>query len=274
MSPRKPAPACRPHRPTAPPRPLVRCLALALIPAFCASAQGVRAWTGTLPDGAQVHVDPATRRATRVDGDSAVPLWDGVHRLDDGTVVIVREGTAIPSAPMLDAWEGAAPEQETLAGRPCELLVRRACGRENDCASAPDCVKARQLLNLEREEQRRAPIAAGPHPATAAGNRCGAALVDPAPIPCRARPAPAAPGPCDILVERVCGADRRCAGAPACGPARQLQTQASAERAAALDPAGPTPSDRQCGEALGIDFFSPCPGDPKPQPRAPEPLNP
>lgn len=204
----------------APERTRSRTLALALIPALCAAAAPLPAWVGTLPDGAEVRVDPDTHKATRFDGHQTVPLWDGVHRMEDGTVVIVRDGTVVPSEAILEGWEATVREQEALAGQPCELLERRACGRDNSCAAAPDCLKARRLKNLEREHQRRAPIGAGPHPATEVGNQCGAALADPTLVPCAAvraigsGPAPG-PSPCLALVERVCGTDGHCAAAPA-----------------------------------------------------------
>jgi hypothetical protein len=239
-------------------KPTAIALALTLIATLAAPAIQVAAWTGTLPDGAEIRVDPNTHKATRVDGDSAVQLWDGVHRMADGSVVIVRDGTVVPNPAMLQTWEGSAPQEETLVGRPCELLELRACGADNACAGAPDCLAARRLRNAEREEQRRAPLSAGAPPATAIGNRCGAELANPALIQCAAAQAPeSGPSPCAILVERVCGADGRCAAAPACPPARQLQAQDRTERAA-RDPVGPTPSGEQCREALGNAFFAPC----------------
>lgn len=239
-------------------RPTARILVPALLLAFPIHPAPVRAWTGSLPDGAAVWVDPETHKATRVEGDTAIPLWDGVHRMDDGTVVIVRDGIVVPNEAILQSWEGRPSEQENLVGRPCELLERRACGRDNACAAAPDCLKARRLKNLEGEEQRRAPLSAGLHPATAAGNRCGATLADPALIPCAVTPADSVPSTCQLLVERVCGLKGHCSAAPACPPARQLLAQESAERAAADDRGGPTPSGDQCREALGNDFFAPC----------------
>jgi hypothetical protein len=239
-------------------KPIAPTIVLALLPILPALGAQVLAWTGTLPDGAEVQVDPETHKATRIEGGTAYPLWDGVHRMDDGAVVIVRDGIAVPNEEILQSWEGQPAEQETLVGRPCELLERRACGRDNACATTADCLKAKRLRSLERDEQRRDPLSAGPHPATAAGNRCGAALADPALIPCAGKPVDSGPGPCEILAERVCGPEGRCATAPACPPARQLRIQESREHAAAMDRGRSTPSGDQCMEALGNDFFAPC----------------
>jgi hypothetical protein len=220
---------------------------------------GVLAWTGATLDGAEVRVDPETRRATRVEGDRAVPLWDGVHRMDDGSIVIIRRGEAVPNETMLRAWEGSGVPAAEAGGGPCEQLEALACGRDNACAASPSCFNARRLLNLERDEQRRAPIGAGPKPATDATGQCSAALADPALRPCADGRVATGPTPCQTLAERVCGSDQRCVGAPACAPAQQLLKQETAERATVTDPWGLTPSGGQCQEALGNDFFAPCP---------------
>ena len=162
-------------------KPIAPTIVLALLPILPALGAQVLAWTGTLPDGAEVQVDPETHKATRIEGGTAHPLWDGVHRMDDGAVVIVRDGIAVPNEEILQSGEGQPAEQETLVGRPCE-----------------------------------------------------------------------------ILAERVCGPEGRCASAPACPPARQLRIQESREHAAAMDRGRSTPSGDQCLEALGNDFFAPC----------------
>jgi hypothetical protein len=213
-------------------------------------------WTGTLPDGSALQVDPATRRAMQIDGDRARPLWDGVHRLQDGSVVIIRGGTAVPTTEMLRAWEGGVATVDELEGRPCEQLERRFCGHDNSCRATAACLSARSLLNSEREAQRRAPFASGARPATEYTKRCEAALTDPQFPPCASDPA--APSPCRTLVERVCGEADRCASQPACAPARQLLTQEGEERAASHRPDLPTPSSIQCEEALDNAFFKPC----------------
>lgn len=216
----------------------------------------VHGWTGALPDGSELRVDPATRRAMRVDGDRARPLWDGVHRLEDGSVVIIRGGTAVPTTDMLRTWEGRVAEVDELEGRPCEQLERRVCGHDNACRATAACLSARSLLNSEREAQRRAPFGAGARPATEFSRQCEGALTDPEFPPCASELA--GPSPCQALVERVCGESDRCASSPACAPARQLQAQDGEERAASLRSDLLTPSGAQCEEALGNPFFKPC----------------
>jgi len=216
----------------------------------------VLAWTGTLGNGSELRVDPNTHRAMQIDGDRARPLWDGVHQLEDGSVVIIHGGTAVPTEDMLRSWEGGVAPQDELAGRPCEQLERRVCGRDNSCRATAGCLSARSLLNSEREAERRAPFGAGARPATDFSSKCEAALQDPEFPPCAS--ASAGPSPCQSLVKRVCGEADRCASSPACAPARQLLTQESEERAESERPDAPTPSGGQCQEAIGNAFFGPC----------------
>lgn len=213
-------------------------------------------WTGALRDGSELRVDPRTHRAMQVEGERVRPLWDGVHHLEDGSVVIIRGGTAVPTQEMLRTWEGGVPAVEELAGRPCEQLERRVCGYDNSCRTSAACLSARSLLNSEREAQRRAPLGAGARPATEYGSRCQAALGDPEFPPC-ARVS-AGPSTCQALVMQVCGEDGRCASSPACAPARQLRDQETEERAASPSPDALTPSGVQCQEALGNPFFKAC----------------
>lgn len=230
---------------------LVAGLALQLAP-----LNPARSWTGALPDGSELRVDPSTHRAMQIDGDRVRPLWDGVHRLEDGSVVIIRGGTAVPTEDMLRTWEGGVATVDELEGRPCEQLERRVCGHDNACRATAACLSARSLLNSEREAQRRAPFGAGARPATEFTKQCEAALTDAEFPPCAS--ASDGPSPCQALVERVCGDADRCASSPACAPARQLLDQESDERAASARPDALTPSGAQCQEALGNDFFTPC----------------
>jgi hypothetical protein len=216
----------------------------------------VHGWTGTLSDGSELRVDPGTHRAIQMEGGRPRVLWDGVHQLEDGSVVIIRGGNAIPTEGMLRSWEGGAVPVDELEGRPCEQLERRVCGHDNSCRATAACLSARSLLNSEREAQRRAPFGAGTRPATEFTSQCEAALKDSEFPPC-ARAA-AGSSPCQSLVEKVCGDADRCASSPACAPARQLLTQETDERAASHHPDAPTPSGAQCKEALDNDFFRPC----------------
>ncbi len=215
-------------------------------------------WSGTLYGGGELEVDPESRRAVRYKNGTAVPMWDGTHRLDDGSVVIVREGAVVPTESMLDAWRAPPPMRPALAGRYCDQLVRKVCGYDNACSFDEVCVQARQLLRDEREEQRRMRLESGTHPKTTSSGRCSQALTDGAFPACAQGMAVKKDSPCDLLVLRVCGHDNACANQQACGLARQLLGMETEERLVGSDPSAPTATGNQCREAMSNRFFSPC----------------
>jgi hypothetical protein len=114
----------------------------------------------TLQKGGQVTVNPNTNRATVTRGGVTSPLWDGTHRLHDGSVLIINQGVTVPNRTILESrrqlppseieeWEGAP-----IAGySPCEKLTRRVCGKENQCEEIEGCTLARQLLDMEQDER-------------------------------------------------------------------------------------------------------------------------
>lgn len=213
-------------------------------------------WSGTLRDGTQLRVDPETRRALRDQGGSQRPMWDGVHYLDDGSMVIIRDGTAVPTRQMLETWDAGPAPQAAQATPECDRLVQRVCGPQDACGQSGPCLAARKLL------QEAVSTAADSAPGAAAGASeaaCAKALSDPAFPVCTQVARGAAVSDCTRLVERVCGADGRCAKAPACDPARQLLGLESEERSAGGDPGALTAAGDQCREAMTNPFFKPCP---------------
>jgi len=110
-------------------------------------------WRGQLSDGTQVEVNSQTHRAWHLNHGQRRPLWDGVHRLADGSVVIVREGRAVPQAGMLDAW--SRPETPKTGSRlaDCERLLDHACGTDWRCVRAEPCRAARQLGAMADEAE-------------------------------------------------------------------------------------------------------------------------
>jgi hypothetical protein len=105
-------------------------------------------WQGTLLDGSRVEVDTTTHRAWRRVGSRVEPLWDGVHQLQDGSVVIVRHGTAVPTERMQETWRQSAEEESRLATSACEDLIKRVCGVDHRCATSQACGLARQLRDM------------------------------------------------------------------------------------------------------------------------------
>ncbi len=112
-----------------------------------------------LQDGAAVTVDPNTNRATVTRDGVTTPLWDGAHRMQDGSVLIINRGVSVPNKAILEPeqlppeevqeWEGAP----IVGYSPCEKLVRRVCGKEDQCGHVEGCILARQLLDMEQDER-------------------------------------------------------------------------------------------------------------------------
>ena len=119
-------------------------------------------WTSGMQGGGTVTVDPDTQRATITRDGVTSPLWNGVHRLQDGSVLIVNHGEAVPRVttdkprrlPPLETadWEGAP----IVGYSPCERLTRQVCGKQDECATAEACNPSRQLLAMEQEERKQA----------------------------------------------------------------------------------------------------------------------
>lgn len=113
----------------------------------------------TLQKGGKVTVDPNTNRATVTRGGITTPLWDGTHRLDDGSVLIINRGVTVPNRAILESQEPKPPQPEEWEGAqiagysPCEKLTRRVCGTGDQCGEIEGCTLARQLLDMEQEER-------------------------------------------------------------------------------------------------------------------------
>lgn len=116
-------------------------------------------WSSRLLNGDEVVVDPHTNRATVTTDGITSQLWEGTHRLQDGSILIIRDGIAVPNATILESRELPLPEPSEwedipiIGFSPCEKLVRRVCGREGQCVDAKGCNPSQQLLGMEREER-------------------------------------------------------------------------------------------------------------------------
>jgi hypothetical protein len=112
-----------------------------------------------LQGGAAVTVDPDTNRATVTRDGVTTPLWDGAHRMEDGSILIINRGVAVPNKDILEPEQLPPPEIEGWEGAPivgyspCEKLVRRVCGKEDQCGQVEGCILARQLLDMEKDER-------------------------------------------------------------------------------------------------------------------------
>lgn len=116
-------------------------------------------WSSGLQGGGTVTVDPDTRRATITRDGVTTPLWDGVHRLQDGSAMIVNDGEVVTGTPADRPHRLPPPEPSDWEGMPiagyspCEKLVHRVCGLNNECLRAEDCDLGKQLLTMERDER-------------------------------------------------------------------------------------------------------------------------
>ena len=137
---------------------MVRSIIIAFLATGVFAAQAGN-WSSRTLKGNEITVDPDTNRATvNVDG-VTTQLWEGTHRLQDGSVLIIRKGIAVPNKEILRLRELPLPEPEEwedvpiVGYSPCEKLVRRVCGKQGQCVDAKGCNPSQQLLSMERQER-------------------------------------------------------------------------------------------------------------------------
>lgn len=215
---------------------------------------GADSWQGNLKEGGVIRVDPMTRKPTLYYHGGSTQLWDGAHEMDDGSVVIVRDGVAVPSESMYETWTHEAPRELRERSAVCEKLVRWTCGFYGECSGIHPCYLARQLQRLEREEGQRAPKGQTP----TATLECTKGLADLALFPACEEAARDKITPCIELVVKACGDQNQCSDAPACDPARQLLVMERQQRLDSKDPDAVTESGLQCREAMRNAFFKDC----------------
>ena len=228
-------------------RALLVLLLLIAIP--CQAAE--MSWHGTLQDGSQIAIDPITNKVTRGWQGETSQLWDGVHQLDNGAVIIVRNGIVVKDQAILNIQQ----EQETKQlEEACVLLVRKVCGPRDECAGHPACDPARQLLTLEQEEVRDSWSNVTPE----SSKQCMEAMHDETFFKvCRKRNAGDPLSSCENLQRRVCGETNQCVSSDACNVAGQLLKMEVEDRYAA--PGDFAYASKQCSDVLNdTGFFRPC----------------
>lgn len=201
------------------------CLLLWLIP-----LTGFTSWQGTLEDGSGIQVDPYSHRATIASGPSAGrQLWDGVHRLSDGSTVTIRSGVMVPTEqsikhdPGIHQAQAVAPEpsRPMPAGtrdNPCDHLVLRCCGLHNECQNRSACGLAQQLRALQRKA-----VATDPAGYRWATGQCRQAMTDPEHFGTCEYAVEVLAAPCHFLFQQVCGPSTRCASSASCRMAARLR---------------------------------------------------
>lgn len=234
---------------------------LLFVTLFFAVQTMAQSWTRGLEDGGVVSVDPRTNKARVYTGKTSTQLWDGTHRLNDGSVIIVRDGIvtsgAGSAAPL--AAEPIANDEQTvpLASSACVELVIKVCGFSGECKDATGCSPARQLMQLEKDEAWQS-RSKGPN---GTSMQCREALQNEKFFSrCTVAQLTDAPTVCQMLVAMVCGSENQCSGQPACPPAQQLLAMETQERLASKTPDAPTYTSKKCEESLAeSDFFVACP---------------
>ncbi len=210
-------------------------------------------WQGNLKDGSVVRVDPITHKPTIYYRGGSTQLWNGAHELFDGSVIIVRDGVAVPDERMYQTWSGQSASQLVAEGGQCGRLARKVCGLNNECADHRTCSLARQLEEMARQELRQT----SPGMYLPSEDECRKGLADVGLFP-RCYKVSGEDSPCFRLVVQVCGDNGQCGNAEACDPARQLLKMEREERLSNYIPTAPTATGKQCTEAMENEFFAKC----------------
>jgi hypothetical protein len=208
-------------------------------------------WQGKLQDGSQIYVDSNTNKVSRSAEGETTPLWDGVHKLDNGAVIIVRDGVVVKDRVIIDAQREQERDRLNAA---CMQLVKKVCGMHNECDAHPSCDPARQLLAMEQNELNSSwsgvILESSTHCLEALGNETFFKACD--------RDSSGQETPCEKLRSRVCGSDNQCTSREACDAAKQLISMEQQDMHSV--PEGFTYASAQCRDALAenSDYFSTC----------------
>lgn len=208
-------------------------------------------WQGKLQDGSQISIDSNTNKVTRSTEGVVSPLWDGVHKLDNGAVIIVRDGAVVKDQVVIEAQQEQERDRLNAA---CMQLVKKVCGMHNECDSRPACDPARQLLAMEHSELNSswsgAILESSTHCLEALGNEDFFQACD--------RRLPGQVTPCEKLRKRVCGSDDQCLSREACDAANQLISMEQQDLHSV--PGGFTYASAQCRDALADEsgYFKAC----------------
>jgi hypothetical protein len=241
------------------PAPFISLVAVLSLAPATTFAQPAAGWSRSTSQGAAISIDQATNKAT-ITGPNGTqtPLWDGVHRLEDGRSLTVRSGVVVPDVEMSSTRHDLVPPiaEDPTGVSPCVALVRRACGIRGECAGQTACDLAGQLMQFETEERRERPGT----PPTVLLQQCRDALTNPTSFPaCAANAKLTEESPCTALLRKVCGRVEECGRAEPCRAAHQLADMEVSERMSAAHPELDPRAAGQCTQALlDREFFVPC----------------
>lgn len=210
-------------------------------------------WSGALQDGSGISIDPDTNKVTRSWKGETSPLWDGVHHLDNGAVIIVRDGIVVKDMEILKVQQETEQKQLKEA---CMTLVRKVCGPRNECASHPACDPARQLLLMEDEERH---SAWGDITPETSKNCLRSLYQEDFFQACTSRGAHEPLTTCEQLHQRVCGDHNQCERSDACVAAQQLIKMEREDNDAFSSSGGGAFASEECKKKMDDDvFFKAC----------------
>ncbi|MCB1758777.1 MAG: hypothetical protein KDI68_03225 [Gammaproteobacteria bacterium] len=217
------------------------------------------AWTAELHNGGVISVDSSTNKATIYSDRGTTQLWDGTHQLQDGSVVIVRDGvvTSGDSPQPLPESRQVEPDRAVpAASSTCVELVIKACGFNGECRDTGGCPAARQLMQLEQDEAWQTG-SKGPNQTSV---KCREALNNDSYFKrCDVVRHSESPTACERLTTSVCGSDNQCESSEACQAAQQLLAMETQERLVSRNPDRPTYTSKQCEESsANRSFFKSC----------------
>jgi hypothetical protein len=189
-------------------------LLIVLLPLAAGADEG--SWLGSLLDGSRITIDPSTNKALRTVDGVSTPLWNGVHRLNNGAVIIVRDGLVVRDVTVIEAQQ---EQQRDRLNDACMQLVTKVCGAHHECHSQPACDPARQLLAMERDELN----SRWPGATLESSTLCLEALANEDFFtPCDRGDDALGATACEHLAATVCGEEGTCADSQGCDAARQL----------------------------------------------------
>lgn len=226
-----------------------------------AIAASAASWTSRLADGRRIQVNPNTNRVTVVtEQGTTQQLWDGVHRLENGSTITIRSGVMVPNKELVELRQRLPQTEVAESEVPCQRLVRKVCGLHDECANAAACGPARQLLQMNEHQAQEAIDDPGSMATHWAFEQCQTALTDEGFFSaCDKRQRGKRITPCEQLLDKVCGANDECRQQRRCPLVKQMLDMETEERRGATDPDALTATSGQCREALGDEaFFTPC----------------
>ena len=200
--------------------------------------------------GYELQYDSNTSRVQTIVNGQARPMWDGVHRLENGQVLRIHNGIAVRDRTVMQTTPAPEVLREEVSA--CEMLSRSSCGLGGRCVNDESCRLANELLEFHKTARFSDRHKIERQCREALGER---EFFPPCPVP----PKGAFGGACADLVPKSCDTLGQCKQSESCNLARQLQQMEYDEQLMLLDNRRKTPTSRQCAVVFSDDaVFTPC----------------